>query len=276
MNRRALFLLTAALACAGPGPGAVAPGGGGLAHRLPSESRATYTVVDTVVIAAGSEQSSTEMTAATTAALTMRFERDRGGVRVNAEIADFGGSVGNPAMGRRTLDSRDARGPLIFVVGRTGTIVPVARPEMSPDAGQLSFFQQLPYDLFPGLPGRSVGPGDSWSDTTIWSSATGGIETTSVTARTYTLVGDTVVDGRSLVAITVAGEVAISSRGSQGGAAASTTITGTQEGHLLWDTAAGLLHMAEIMRRLEGESTMEGRAPGSIKFTGPQRLRREN
>lgn len=276
MNRRALFLLTAALACAGPGPGAVAPGGGGLGHRLPSQSRATYTVVDTVVIAAGSEQSSTEMTAATAATLTMRFERDRGGVRVNAEIADFNGSVGNPVMGRRTLDSRDARGPLIFVVGRTGAIVSVARPEMSADAGQLSFFQQLPYDLFPGLPGRAVSPGDSWSDTTIWSSATGGMETTSATARTYTFVGDTVVDGRPLVTFTVAGEVAIASRGSQGGAAVSTTITGRQDGHLLWDTEAGLLHTAELMRRLEGESTMEGRPPGSLSFTGPQRLRREN
>ena len=292
MMRSVLLAATAALVAAGfSGPGGSGSGAPAttrtplpsspthlqdvLAHSVPPVSSATYHVTDTMVISIGSATRRAELTAVATATLSMSFRSDPAGVRVNAEVVDFGGSVGSPAMGTQSLDKDDARGSMIFVVGTTGAVEPVARPELSPDAGQFSFFNQLPYDLFPGLPGRVAGPGESWSDTAVWYSSAGGMETTQTMARTYTLVGDTVVNGRSLLAISLSAEVAISGSGSQGGLATSQNIAGSLTGHLLWDAEAGLLHMAQLMRRHEGQSTMEGRPPGSVSLAGPQRISRK-
>ena len=247
-----------------------------LVHAVPAVPGATYEVADTMAIAIGSQDRTAELTAVAATTLSLSFRSDPAGVRVDAEIVDFGGSVGNPAMGTRTLDREDARGSMIFVVGPTGAIQLVARPVLSPDAGQFSLFNQLPHDLFPGLPGHVPGPGESWSDTASWHSSAGGMETTSTTVRTYTLVGDTVVNRRSLLIFSLSAEVAISGSGSQGGLGTSQKISGSLTGLLFWDPKTGLLHTAHLMRRFEGRSTMEGRPPGSITLTGPQRLTRRN
>ena len=292
MKRNAFLAVAAALVTAGSSGPAVSSAGAPpsfettspsssshpqdvLAYAVPSARSATYHVADTMEMSIGTPANMTDLTSVSAATLSLRFRGDAAGVRVNAEIVDFGGSAGNASMGRQFLDNDDARGSMIFLVGRTGAVEPVARPELSRNAGQFSLFNQLPYDLFPGLPGRAVEPGESWSDTAAWFSSAGGMETTSTTARTYTLVGDTVVDGRSLVAVSLSAEVVISGQGSQGGRATSQHITGTLTGELFWDAEAGLLHTAELMRAYAGRSTMEGRPPGSVSYEGVQHLRRE-
>lgn len=247
-----------------------------LAYGVPSVRRATYRVADTMTLSIGSGAESTELTSVAAATLSMSFRSVTAGVRVDAEIVDFSGSTGNAEVGTRSLGRDDARGSMVFVVGSTGAIEEVARPDLSPNAGQFSLFNQLPYDLFPGLPGRAADPGESWSDTVVWRSAVGGMETTSITARTYSLTGETVVDGRSLVTIALSAEVAIAASGSQGGRTTTSNITGTLTGHILWEAETGLLHAAELMRDYAGRSTMQGRAPGSVGFAGVQRLRREH
>jgi len=293
MKRSVFLAVTAVLAATGlPAPGGfgsgVPPPAGSpspsspahpqdvLSHSVPSVSSATYDVADTIRMSIGSPSGNTQLTAVAATTLSVSFGSDPAGVRVNAEIVDFAGSTGNPAIGTRSLDNGDASGSMIFVVGPTGAVDLVARPVLSPDAGQFSLFNQLPHDLFPGLPGRVVGPAESWSDTVVWNSSVGGMQTTSTMTRTYTLAGSTVLDGRALLVISLSAEVAISNSGSQGGRATGTTIAGSLTGHLLWDAAAGLLHTAELMRRYEGRSTMEGRPPGSLTFVGPQRIQREN
>lgn len=291
MKRSVLVAVAAALATAGdagagdpgtptppgvPSPSPAASPQEALAHRVPSVGSATYDVVDTMMMFIGSPPGMTELLSVATATLSVRFSDDPIGLRVNAEIRDFRGSTSNRASGSaRSLQRDDARGAMVFVVGSTGGLMTVARPALSRDAGQLSLFNQLPYDLFPGLPGRVADPGESWSDTAVWYSSAGGMETTSTTARTYTLVGDTVVDGRSLVAIALSAEVAIGAQGSPGGQATTNSLSGSLTGHLLWDAETGLLHSAELMRRLEGQATMAGRPTTSLRFSGPQRLRRE-
>ena len=246
-----------------------------LAHAVPAVSDATYDVTDTMLMSIGSPSGITRLTAAAATTLSVRFRSDPVGVQVNAKIVDFAGSTGGPTLRARPLDNDDARGSMIFLVGPTGGVHEVARPELSADAGQFSLFNQLPYDLFPGLPGRVAGPGDSWSDTVVWYSSAGGMETMSTTARTYTLVGDSVAGDRTFLVIALSADVAITSSGSPGGMATSTNITGSLTGHLLWDAEAKLLRMAEFMRRYSGQSTMRGRAPGSLTFVGPQRIIRE-
>lgn len=292
MKRSVFPAATAALAAAGfTGAGSSAPGPGPptgtpaaaspthfqdvLAYGVPSVRSTTYQVADTMILSIGSQSETTQLKSVAGATLSVNFRGGPEGVRVEAEIMDFSGSTGNAEMGTMSLGRDDATGSMIFIVGPTGAIEEVARPELSRNAGQFSLFNQLPYDLFPGLPGRAADPGESWSDTVVWHSAAGGMETTSITARTYTLVGDTVMDGRSLLTIALSAEVAISASGSQGGRATTSNITGTLTGRVLWDADTGLLHMAELMRDYTGESTMEGRPPGAVGFAGIQRLRRE-
>lgn len=292
MKRSVFPAATAALVAAGfsgaggPGPGARPPTGAPapaspthvqevLAYGVPSVRSTTYHVADTMILSIGSQSETTKLRSVAAATLSVNFRGDPAGVRVDAEIMDFGGSTGNAEIGTRSLGRDDATGSMIFIVGPTGAIQEVARPELSPGAGQFSLFNQLPYDLFPGLPGRAADPGESWSDTVVWLSAAGGMETTSITARTYTLVGETVMDGRSLLTIELSAEVAISASGNQGGRATTSNITGTLTGHVFWDAETGLLHMAELARDYAGRSTMQGRPPGSVGFTGVQRLRRE-
>ena len=245
-----------------------------LVHGEPADERPTYHVHDTMAITIASAPGGVELTAVASASLRLAFEEEADGMRVVAEIVDFGGSVGNPEMGVQTLDSDDAQGDMVFLVGSKGVTESVSRPELSDDAGQFSLFNQLPHDLFPGLPGGAVEAGDSWSDSAVWRSSAGGMATTSTTNRTYGLVGDTLVDGRPVLEISLHAEVEISGSGSQGGLATSQSIEGIVMGRLLWDPEDRLLHYAELHRDLRGSASMEGRPPGEIALTGPQRIAR--
>ena len=277
LNRSLAIALPAALAlaCASPPP---PPGGASsilLAHGEPADKHPTYHVHDTMAITIASVPGGVRLTAVANASLRLAFDEDSDGLRVAAEIVDFGGSVGNPAMGVQTLEEDDARGEMVFLVGRNGVVESLSRPRLSDEAGQFSLFNQLPHDLFPGLPGHAAREGESWTDSAVWSSTAGGMTTTSTMARVYTLVGDTAVEGRSMLAISLMADVRISGSGSQGGLATSQAIEGTVTGHMLWDPESRLLHHAELHRDFEGRSSLEGRPPGEIALRGPQRIVRE-
>ena len=246
-----------------------------LAHEEPADERPTYHVHDTMAITIASAPGGVELTAVASTSLRLAFEEESEGMRVVAEIVDFGGSVGNPAMGVQTLDSDDAQGEMVFLVGSRGVTEAVSGPDLSDDAGQFSLFNQLPHDLFPGLPGGAVEAGDSWSDSAVWHSSAGGMATTSTTNRAYRLVGDTMVDGRPVLEISLHAEVRISGSGSQGGLATSQSIEGIVTGRLFWDPEDRLLHYAELHRDLRGGASMEGRPPGEIALMGPQRITRD-
>ena len=72
-------------------------------------------------------------------------------------------------------------------------------------------------ELLPRFPGRPLHPGDTWADTVISRRRTSaGLDVPvpisgtgeATTVYTYSLVGDTLVDGRTLRKITVSGVVA--------------------------------------------------------------------
>jgi len=256
-----------------------------VAHGEPADERPTYHVHDTmaITIASADTMATTialapggiELTAVAITSLRLAFEEESDGMRVVAEIVDFGGSVGNPEMGMQTLEKDDAQGEMVFLVGSKGVTESVSRPDLSDDAGQFSLFNQLPHDLFPGLPGGAVEAGDSWSDSVVWRSSAGGMATTSTASRAYRLVGDTLLDGRSVLEISLLADVQISGSGSQGGIATSQYIEGIVMGRLFWDPEDRLLHYAELHRDLRGSASMEGRLPGEIALMGPQRIARD-
>jgi hypothetical protein len=274
--KKPILALAAALAAA-PGftPAIPAPQDA-LAWGLPSMSAATYRVADTMRIEIQAPPGPMSMTALAHATLAADFAEDAGGFRASAAVTDFTGTVTNPTMGSQSMGSEVVRGAVVVVVGPTGVTELAGKPELAPQAGQFSLFEDLGYHMFPGLPGGEAAVGDTWTDTYTWSASNQGSQTTSTVTRTYTLEAETVVDGRTLQAIAVAATVEISGSGSQGGMAVTQEIAGSITGHYYWDAEAGLLHSAVLQRDFTGESTMGEMPPVSLTLNGPQHIRREN
>ena len=126
--------------------------------------------------------------------------------------------------------------------------------------------------------------GDTWADTTTSSAdlddaaagLTGTVTGTTITA--YTLVGDTVVDGKTYQKITFSGfSEGETSADDPGGdpAVGDNITTNALEGFFLWDADRGLVAFGEQMRTSEGSMMMMG-APSAMTGAGPSRVRLVN
>ena len=93
---------------------------------------------------------------------------------------------------------------------------------------------------------------------------------------TYTLVGDTVVDGRTLRHIRVAGDVTNEGAFTQGGTTMTQSMTGSANGFVLWDAERGVMTHARFDRDLEGSMTVPGMASFDMGLAGPVRVQLQN
>ena len=246
--------------------------GGSLAHGVPANPAATYHFADTLVTSMNTPTGAMEIDITTSATLAAAFAADPEGVRVTATLQSLSTTMANPMMGSQTLEP-EATGDFVFVMDPQGTVNVLATPEIEGPAGSTSAVVGMPYELFPHLPGTAAQPGDSWSNTVSRSQETPEATATTTTAYTYTLVGDTVVDGRTLVRIDIAAEVETQGTVDMGGMSADQTITGTETGFALWDTEAGQLHSMKIERNYSGSmNTPMGSMAMEISGTSHRRL----
>ena len=240
-----------------------------LSYRVPSPANATYHVSDTltttVVMPVG--EISLELTMAVTLAAT--FEPDPAGVRFTGELEAFSAGLSGP-MGSQTFDE-DIAGAYVFVLDARGGVEVVSGPEFPEPAASASPVVSLPHEMFPQLPGTAVQPGDSWVDTVTWSHESPNARVTTTNVHTYTLVGDTVVDGRSLLHIAIIGRGGNEgNRGGSGGMSSEQVISGANTGFALWDSERGALHSMEIARDYSG--TMNSpMGEASMKVIGSSR-----
>lgn len=275
MNKQVL-LTTATLAAAGcAGPSGPSPTGL-LVYDVPSPAAAVYHITDTMAINVSSPIGDMEITGGTALTLGMTFESAPGGVRVTGILSSFEASMNNPMQGAMSVGLDDVSGSLELLLGRLGDVEVVSLPELSGPAAQMSPFSALAHEFFPRFADAVVEPGGTWVDTVTWATDTGGIETTSTTAYTYTLVGDTVVDGRTLLHIGVAGEVGSEATMEQGGMSMSQSMTGTLTGFLLWDRERGLPLYAESERDLAGTTSVPSVGSFDMTLIGPVRARLQN
>lgn len=121
----------------------------------------------------------------------------------------------------------------------------------------------------------TLDPGTTWVDTVAWSSDAASSEIAFTHAYTYTLVGDTLVDGRSLLNISFAGEVAIESSGQAGQRESTSSSKGSATGLILWDVERGLPVYGEIEEKTEGTTIREGLPPSRISRSKLRRIRLE-
>ena len=87
---------------------------------------------------------------------------------------------------------------------------------------------------------------DTWVDTVTGQVA--GDESRRVAAYTYTLDGETVVDGRPHLRVTFSADVRLFLEAA--GGAGDEQLAGTETGFLLWDAGRGLVAQAEVAAQL--------------------------
>jgi hypothetical protein len=192
------------------------------------------------------------------AASSMTFEtsftRADQGVQVSLALQEFEASQSTP-MGTTRADGSGVEGPVVFSLDRRGRATVVSLPEVTGDAVQ--FFQPLAmaHSVFPRLPGRAAAVGDSWTDTIRFEGEQGLGEMSFNSVLTYTVVGDTVVSGRSLVRIDYDGPTDVAARGVMQGGDFSQNLSGDSSGWILWDLQRSL--MVETHSRGDARGSME-------------------
>lgn len=266
----AIFAACFVAACSsgGSGAGAAPAPATALAFGVPSVPAAAYQVVDSMTTSMDTPMGPMELQQTSAATLEATFAEAPGGVRVTAVVAEFEASSSNPMGAPFTADSDDLEGDLVFVLDANGEAQLESAPSASGPAAQAAVVEGWAHSLFPRLPDRPVEAGDSWQDTVSWS-AEGESDVTSTGAYSYVASGDTVVDGRRLLAIAVSGEVESETKATQGGMQVTMRFDTSETGVALWDPARGIFQGFELNRTMTGTVVLDG-MPGapSIQVTG--------
>jgi len=287
--RHTAFLAAAAAtllgACAsgGPAPGE-APADNPFRYDVPSPPVATYLMADTMTMIITMPDGEMDMATSSATTMALTFAADSAGVRVTGTVSDHSQTMSSTMMGNIEMDGDGVSGHLEFVIDPLGRVEMISTPEVPGDgimpATPISFNAQ---ELLPRFPGRPLEPGDTWADTVIESADLSGLdipvpvavsgETTTV--YTYTLVGDTLVDGRPLRKIAVNSVVTGQPSIEEGGQQLPSDMTSTTEGYILWNAERGLVAAADLVRTMDGSMSTMGMSM-SITGAGPSKLRLVN
>lgn len=246
-------------------------GGEALAYRVPTTPKVTYHAVDTLTQTFNAPGGAAIFTLATALTLATTFEDDPGGVRITGDIQALNATMAGPVETPQPLPL-DVTGAYVFVMGPRGAVEVISSPEI---AEMVTPLVGLHYEWFPRLPGARVQPGESWADTVAWSREAPEGRFSSSTVFNCTLVGDTMVAGRALGKISIAGEVELASETNRNGVGVEMAFVGSKAGHAIWDPERGLLHSVEVAFGYSGtmKTPME-ELPVSV--TGSSRRRLEN
>ena len=273
MTRTPIAIVAAvfAVGCAGTG----GPSGRNLTYSVPSPASAVYHIGDTMSIDMDTPAGSFTIAGAGTVTMELTFESAPVGVRVTGTVEAFEGSIDNPMMGTQTAGLDDVTGSLEVLVSRAGVEELTTVPELSGPVAQVSSFPALAFLLFPRMPDGDVDPGANWVDTVATSTESDEVSTTTTAVSTYTLVGDTVVDGRTLAHIAVATHITTETDVEQGGMSITQNVEGPSDGFFLWDPERRLVVLGEWERDVEGTMSVGNMGTMSMGITGPTRIRLE-
>lgn len=252
-----------AAACGGPAP---------LGYDLPSPTEVGYTYSDTTLVSISALGQSMEISIRAVADYEAAFTREASGLGVALTVEDLDASVGLPMAPPLQVDESAIQGALVFTIDRLGNATIVSLPEIDESASQLVSGVAIAHSFFPGLPGRAVEPGDTWTDTVSYDVDDLGGSAESVLR--YTVVGDTTVEGRALLNISVTGTQESSNALNVGGMQVEQASSVEVEGHVLWDAAAGLPY--EMVRSGSGQGTVSvpiSPQPFPIQLATMQRIR---
>ena len=257
----------AAAACAGTGGRSPTDT---FSYVVPSPANAVYHIADTIVIDLSSPLGSLEAVSASTFTIGLAFATDPGGARVTGTVESLEATMTSPMGPAESAGLDDVSGTLGFLVGPYSVMEVTSYPEVGAPSPMLSF-PALPHQLFPRIVPGVVLPGATWTDTAT-TSYEGEVDATFSTITDYTLVGDTVVDGRSLLHIAVAAQVAIELEADEE-ILSNQSLEGSLNGFILWDPQRRLAAYGRFDREMAGNMKMPGMPTIPLGITGPTVLR---
>ena len=243
-TRPFLAVLPLLAACAGgAGPGSNGPAT--LSYATPTTSL-TYTQTDTTVMSIDAGGQLIDVVILGDGVLDMDFAPADDGARVTVTWADLDVEMTNPMGAPERASEADIDGPVVFDMDRLGRTELVSEPALEGRARQMVFPKALAETFFPRVPGTPPTPGMVWTDTVSFEIEVPEAANTTRMILDYTVVGDTVVGGRSFLRIDMQGQGSSLQEGNTQGMDFIQDLSGDVSGFLLWDLAAGVMHYQEM------------------------------
>jgi hypothetical protein len=270
---RSVFLLASvsllAASCGGapPAPPALAYGAGPGADL-------TYDFADTTEVDVSVMGQSMQLSQRGVATYDVSLVNTTVGVDVVLNVRTLDATLSQPMGAPVRVDQSAVRGALEFSLDRIGGVTLTSTPSVADEASQMVSGLSLAHGFFPRLPGRAALPGDTWVDTVSWSGAEGPGARSERSVLNYTVRGDTVVDGRALLMISVAGETTVTNELAIAGMSVGQRSELEVEGHVLWDLQSNTLY--EQVRHASGPGQVSvpiAPAPLPIRVRSTQRAR---
>jgi hypothetical protein len=245
-------------------------------YRVPDPPSLTYVTGDTtnIDIDAGA-MGNLRMRGTGTSTMSAAFSRSAEGIQVTARFLQLDARLSQPMGGAQTATEADVAGDIVFALDSRGHATVISLPEAKGAAPQLANPQTLAYEFFPILPGEGMDPGDTWIDTLSYEVEVDQGMTESTSVLTYTLQGDTVLDGRSLLVITVTGRADVVGSGVTEGMEVIQVFSGDVEGTILWDPRRSIYVSGFFERDMDGtvEVPAAGMPPMPMTVSGRSHVR---
>ena len=242
-----------------------------IVYAVPAGGLLTYDRSDTLRIAMEAPgMGSIKVEVGQLMTLGMIFASSGGGTLVTPSIERLAAGLTNPLSGPITLTEADVQGDMVVRLDGRGRAEVIETPTVADVGGLVFNTTTLAYELLPKLPPPGTRTGGTWVDTTTYfgEDGPGSIEMTWI--GTSRLVGDTLVDGRSLSLIRTDAEVTIEVSGRLSGMEASLSMAGPETGFYLWDRSRGVMVAHELERDLTGSSKVSA-LPTALPLTAKQR-----
>lgn len=257
-----MSLALAGLACARPlppAPGPFEPEPDALAYGLPTASPAFYIVADTATFTVDSGAMG-PMSVSAAYSGTVEIVMGAGEDALEARVRFHGLDGVFQTQGQRPqrVDASDIDGEFLLTVDAQGRTETVGAPILSQRLLDVTSADAMVRPLFVQLPGRPATAGETWVDTIVSLEHQSDARSQVRTVMTTTLVGDTVVDGRTLVLLRTRADNRLEMEGRSGGVLVRQLLTGATDGTVLWDP-----HFHMIIQRSE-----DGSLTGSLEMPG--------
>jgi hypothetical protein len=202
--------------------------------------------------------------------LGMIFASSGGETLVTTSIERLTAGLTNPIYGPITLTEADVQGDMVVRLDGRGRAEVIETPTVADVGGLVFNATTLAYELLPKLPPPGTRTGGTWVDTTTYFGEDGPASIEMTWIGTSRLVGDTLVDGRSLSLIRTDAEVTIEVSGTLSGMQASQSMAGPETGFYLWDRFRGVMVAYEFERDLTGSSKISA-LPTALPLRAKQR-----
>ncbi|HEX6558734.1 MAG TPA: hypothetical protein VF021_04710 [Longimicrobiales bacterium] len=245
MTRRlwlAGFLLLPACASA-PSTTPVQPASRTIAYAVPSPATATYAFADSSsfdIQSGAMGDIHANIGSAGIAEIT--YSAKGPDVETNIRITQLAGSMTNSQMGGGpSATQADIEGAAVLAVSPRGIATVTTMPKLTPAVEQIGVTEGFFRRFFVRLPAAQVGKGAVWVDTIAVNEKHEQITSDLRDVVTSTLVGDTVVNGRTLSHITTMTQRNLTIAGMNQGVSIAQKLTGTATGSILWDAQRNLL-----------------------------------